>query len=124
MTKLDKLKENLRGLGSVAVAFSGGVDSTFLLKVAQEVLEDKVLALTAASKFVPRREINETIKFCAENKIRQIIFEADVLNIEGVKENPENRCYVAADVDGKAGISAADARLILRAAVGLEVLSA
>ena len=94
MTKLDKLKENLRGLGSVAVAFSGGVDSTFLLKVAQEVLEDKVLALTAASKFVPRREINETIKFCAENKIRQIIFEADVLNIEGVKENPENRCYL------------------------------
>ena len=94
MTKLDKLKENLRGLGSVAVAFSGGVDSTFLLKVAHDVLGDKVLAITAASKFVPRRELDETIKFCAENEIRQIIFAADVLNIDGVAENPKNRCYL------------------------------
>ena len=94
MTKLDKLKEYLRGLGSVAVAFSGGVDSTFLLKVAHDVLGDKVLAITAASKFVPRRELDETIKFCAENEIRQIIFAADVLNIDGVAENPKNRCYL------------------------------
>ena len=94
MTKLDKLKEYLRGLGSVAVAFSGGVDSTFLLKVAQEVLGDKVLALTAENKFVPRRELNAAEKFCAENKIRRVIFMADVLSIEGVKENPVDRCYL------------------------------
>ena len=94
MTKLDKLKEYLRGLGSVAAAFSGGVDSTFLLKVAQEVLGDKVLALTAENKFVPRRELAAAEKFCAENKIRQVIFKADVLKVEGVKENPANRCYL------------------------------
>ena len=94
MTKFEKLKENLRGLGSAAVAFSGGVDSTFLLKVAQEVLGEKVLALTAASKFVPRRELAAAEKFCAENKIRQIIFAADVLKIAGVKENPADRCYL------------------------------
>ena len=94
MTKLEKLKEYLRGLGSVAVAFSGGVDSTFLLKVAQEVLGDNVLALTAENKFVPRRELNAAEKFCAENKIRRVIFMSDVLSIEGVKENPANRCYL------------------------------
>ena len=94
MSKYEALKENLGGLGNVAVAFSGGVDSTFLLKVAHEVLGDKVLALTAASKFVPQRELDAAKKFCAENKIRQLIFEADVLKIAGVKENPVNRCYL------------------------------
>ena len=94
MSKLEDLKDYLRGLGSVAVAFSGGVDSTFLLKVAHDVLGDKVLALTAASKFVPRRELEESKKFCSDNSIRQIIFEADVLNIDGVKENPADRCYL------------------------------
>ena len=94
MNKLDELKKYLRGLGKVAVAFSGGVDSTFLLSVAHEVLGDNVLALTAASKFIPRRELEAAEKFCADNGIRQIIFEADVLNIDGVKENPADRCYL------------------------------
>ena len=94
MTKLDKLKEYLRELGSVAVAFSGGVDSTFLLKVAQNVLGDKVLALTAENKFVPLRELNASEKFCVENGIRRVVFISDVLKVEGVKENPANRCYL------------------------------
>ncbi len=94
MTKLESLKIYLRELKSVAVAFSGGVDSTFLLAVAHEVLGDKVLALTAASKFIPKRELDAAIKFCAENNIRQKIFEADVLNFDGVKDNPVDRCYL------------------------------
>ena len=94
MTKLDELKKILRGLGNVAVAFSGGVDSTFLLKVARDVLGENVLALTAASVFVPRRELDSAKKFCVENDIRQKIFSADVLDISGVKENPADRCYL------------------------------
>lgn len=92
--KLERLKNFLSELGSVAVAFSGGVDSTFLLKIAHETLGDKVIALTAASVFVPQREIDATKKFCSDENIRQIIFAADVLNVDGVKENPENRCYL------------------------------
>ena len=92
--KLELLKNYLAKLSSVAIAFSGGVDSTFLLKVAHDLLGDNAIAVTASSKFVPRRELDESKNFCADNGIRQIVFEADVLSIAGVKENPPNRCYL------------------------------
>lgn len=92
--KYKKLQENLQNLGSVAIAFSSGVDSTFLLKTAHDVLGDKVIAVTASSCSFPKRELEEAKKFCQENGIRQIICESEELNIEGFRQNPANRCYL------------------------------
>ena len=57
--KYEKLQSILQQLGSVAVAFSSGVDSTFLVKVAHDVLGDKAVAFTAASDFVPQRDVDD-----------------------------------------------------------------
>lgn len=92
--KLNILKKYLAKLKSVAVAFSGGVDSTFLLKVAQKVLGERVIAVTADSKALPGRELEETENFCRAENIRHIIFNADEIIGEIFKENPKNRCYV------------------------------
>ena len=90
--KLADLKEDLKELGSVAIAFSSGVDSTFLLKVAHEVLGDNVMAITVQSCSFPKRELNETIEFCTKEKIRHQICQVDEMNIEGFAQNPPNRC--------------------------------
>lgn len=92
--KLEKLKKNLREMESVAVAFSGGVDSTFLLKVAHEVLGDRAIAITATSEFFPARENLEAVKFCRAENIKQISFSENILSVENISENPENRCYI------------------------------
>ena len=68
--KLNQLKEYLLSQGSMAVAFSGGVDSTFLLKVAHDTLGDKCVAVTASSCSFPERELKEAKAFCEANGIR------------------------------------------------------
>ena len=93
-TKYSELKEYLQELGSIAVAFSGGVDSTFLLKTAHDVLGDKVIAVTARSCSFPERELKEASDFCEKEGIRHVICESEELEIEGFSENPLNRCYL------------------------------
>ena len=92
--KLNQLKEYLKEQGSLAVAFSGGVDSTFLLKVAHDVLGDHCLAVTASSCSFPERELNEARDFCETNGIRHVVVRSEELEIEGFRHNPKNRCYL------------------------------
>ena len=89
--KMRKLSEYLAGLGSVAVAFSGGVDSTFLLQAAKDVLGDGVIALTAVSDFFPDRERREAEVFVGRPDVGG---REEILKVPGVAENPANRCYL------------------------------
>ncbi len=92
--KLTILQDNLRQRQKIAIAFSGGVDSTFLLKVAHDLLGDNVIAVTATSCSFPKRELKEASAFCEKEGIRHIICESEELQIEGFSHNPVNRCYL------------------------------
>ena len=91
--KLEKLKEYIRGLGSLAVGFSSGVDSALLLFVAHEVLGDKVIAVTEADSAMPKRELEEAKAFCKERGIRHILCTVNPFKDNEYKFNGPDRCY-------------------------------
>lgn len=98
MTELDEkyltLKANLQALDSVAVAYSGGVDSTLLLRVAHDVLGSNATAITVDSHTLPADELQACKGFCEKHGIRHIIVELNELDIPGFRENPPDRCYL------------------------------
>lgn len=91
--KLDELKKYLLNLKKVAVAYSGGVDSTFLLKIASDVLKDNAISITIDSEFQKREEIELIKKFTEDNKIKNYILKMNILNEEKIIQNPKERCY-------------------------------
>lgn len=92
--KFQNLQDYIRGLGSVLVAYSGGVDSTFLLKTAYDLLGEKVLAVTARSATYPQREYDEAVAFVTAHKIPHRTIISEELAVEGFSANPVNRCYL------------------------------
>ncbi len=91
--KLAALRDAVGRLGRVAVAFSGGVDSTFLLRVAHDVLGDDAIAVTARLSTVPDREIDEAAAFCRALGVRHEILDFDAFAVPGFAENSPDRCY-------------------------------
>ena len=92
--KLARMREILAPMRSVIVAFSGGVDSTFVLKVAYETLGDKVLALTTTSPTMPDEDRESALAMARVIGARQLIVESNELEIPGYSANPLNRCYL------------------------------
>ena len=92
--KYDQLIEYFKELGSVAVAFSSGVDSTFLLYAAHEALGDRALAVTLHSGVFPEREFDDAKAFTSSLGIKHVTVDVDQLQIEGFVQNPADRCYI------------------------------
>lgn len=92
--KNETLKNYIASFKNAAVAFSSGVDSTFLLKTAKMVLGENIIAVTARSCSFPKRELDEAINFCKKENIRHIVCDSQELEIEGFSLNPTNRCYL------------------------------
>ena len=91
--KYEKLINYLKTLDSICIAYSSGVDSTFLLKAAKEALGEKVFAITVNSSMCPDKEINEAKKFTKELNIKHIIIDANEFSIPEFVENDKDRCY-------------------------------
>lgn len=92
--KYSQLQRIIQDAGSAAVAFSGGVDSTFLLKVCVELLGQNVLAITARSETYPARELNEARKFARHMGARHTLITSKELDVPGFSDNPPHRCFL------------------------------
>lgn len=94
LEKYDELKKYIANLGNVAVAYSSGVDSTFLLYAAVDSIGDRAVAITSCSASFPSREKEEAFAFCLERGIKQLVYESNELENEEYIKNPPNRCYI------------------------------
>ncbi|MBU4601567.1 ATP-dependent sacrificial sulfur transferase LarE [bacterium] len=92
--KLNNLRKILSEMGSILIAYSGGVDSTFLLKVAREELMDKVTAVTVKSEIHHLREMAIAKKMAQKFKVKHLFIDIDILSNKEFINNPPERCYI------------------------------
>lgn len=92
--KKEKLSRRLQAYDSLLVAFSGGVDSSFLLAMAHQTLGNKVLAVTAGSAIHPPPETEFTARFAQERGIRHLTLSSKEMNLPEFRANPPQRCYI------------------------------
>jgi len=93
INKFESLKNLLSEYKSVLVAYSGGVDSTFLLKVAKDVLKDNTYAVLAVSDLIPEKEVEEAIETAKQIGVEPIIIERDIYSNNLFMKNDNLRCY-------------------------------
>ena len=91
--KLEKLRALLKSYGSCLVAYSGGVDSVFLARVAHDVLGDRALAAIADSPSLPRRELQEALELAAKFSFPVRVLQTQEFANDSYTANPANRCY-------------------------------
>jgi pyridinium-3,5-biscarboxylic acid mononucleotide sulfurtransferase len=92
--RFQSLKGLFQTMGKVVVAYSGGVDSTLLLRVAKDTLgQGSVLAVTALSPLYPQRELAEAKKIAQAMGVDHLLVESNEMEIPGFSKNPPNRCY-------------------------------
>jgi len=91
--KLQLLQQQLKDMKSCAIAYSGGVDSTFLITIAYQMLGDRALAVTATSSTYPKRELRDAEQYAQKLGIPYLVIHSEELDIDRFAKNPPDRCY-------------------------------